>query len=159
MPGAGLSGGNTSTAGADHEKAMPVSTEKQKAYPGGSLRSPEWQALRAEILERAVVPIEWAPGRVGFSERCECTGLCGHAHPGGRCQALNHHPHPDTGSETVLTIAHLDQDPGNSDRDNLLAACQRCHNAIDAPYRRKNAAETKAKWRAENLAIGDLFRQ
>ena len=86
--------------------------------------------------------------------RCECAGECGdkHApahlsgqlvgalhHVGWRCLAVNGEPHPATGSRVVLTVAHLDHDPRNSDPDNLRAMCQRCHNRYDLPARRANA--------------------
>ncbi len=86
------------------------------------------------------------------AEQCECTGQCGRGHADDdiydgdigwvrsgapdRCQALNRVPHPVTGSRVALTIAHLDHDPGNNTPDNLLALCQRCHNAYDVPHRR-----------------------
>ncbi len=95
---------------------MPVSRERQRAYPGGSLNSAEWKALRAAILQRA-------------RDRCEG----GPAYPD--CRAANHEAHPVTGSRVVLTIAHLDHDPGNSHPDNLRALCQRCHNTHDAAVR------------------------
>ncbi|MEM9600271.1 MAG: hypothetical protein AAF926_04540, partial [Pseudomonadota bacterium] len=47
------------------------------------------------------------------------------------------------GSKVVLTIAHMDHDPSNSDDTNLRAWCQRCHNVYDLPHRRKNAARTR----------------
>jgi 5-methylcytosine-specific restriction endonuclease McrA len=34
----------------------------------------------------------------------------------------------------ALTVAHLDQDPGNNQRDNLRALCTPCHLAHDAHY-------------------------
>jgi 5-methylcytosine-specific restriction endonuclease McrA len=43
--------------------------------------------------------------------------------------------HPVTGALVVLTIAHLDHNPENCDRDNLRALCQLCHNRYDAPVR------------------------
>lgn len=95
---------------------MPVSRERQLAYPGGSLKSPDWRALRALVLERA-------------GNRCEGSP----AFPD--CRAANGQVHPVTGSRVVLTIAHLDQNPANSDPANLRALCQRCHNRHDAPHR------------------------
>jgi len=48
--------------------------------------------------------------------------------------------------QIVLTIAHLhDSDPMNVDDDNLAALCQRCHNRLDAPMRRRRAAETRRR--------------
>ena len=101
---------------------MPVSSDKQRLYPGGSLRSPEWQALRQRILKRA-------------GHRCEQAD----------CRAINYLHHPITGSRVILTIAHLDQDPANNDTANLAALCQYCHNRLDAPMRQKHAAETRRR--------------
>ena len=101
---------------------MPVSREKQRLYPGGSLVSPEWRAIRRYVLKRA-------------RHRCEAPD----------CGAVNYGPHPVTGSRVVLTIAHLDQDPTNNAGWNLAAYCQRCHNAHDAPHRRLHAAETRRR--------------
>ena len=114
---------------------MPVDPERQKIYPGGSLRSPEWLAIRRAILERARHACEGAPG----------------LHPD--CRAANGAPHPETGSRVVLTIAHLDHDPTNNDPTNLRALCQRCHNAYDAPFRRANAMRRRRRERA----LGELF--
>ena len=101
---------------------MPVSPDKQRLYPGGSLRSPEWQALRRRILVRA-------------GHRCEQPD----------CRARNYLTHPDTGSEVRLTIAHVDQDETNNDEANLRAWCQRCHNRHDARTRQLHAAETRRR--------------
>ena len=51
------------------------------------------------------------------------------------CGVPNHEPHPVTGSEVVLTVAHLDHRPENSSFFNLAALCQRCHNLYDGPKR------------------------
>ena len=106
-----------------------------RRYPGGSIRSPEWLAIRCAILNRA---------------RHRCEGTPGH-YP--NCRAANGERHPATGSKVVLTIAHLDQDPANNAPDNLRALCQRCHNALDAPWRRRNALATRQRRKAS----GDLF--
>lgn len=50
------------------------------------------------------------------------------------CRAANGQPHPVTGSRVVLTVAHLDHDPGNCEPDNLRAWCQRCHLTYDAGH-------------------------
>jgi 5-methylcytosine-specific restriction endonuclease McrA len=52
----------------------------------------------------------------------------------------------------VLTVAHLDHDPSNSDPENLRAMCQRCHNLYDLPHRRRNALQT----RRSHKAAGEL---
>ncbi|MFC6790634.1 HNH endonuclease [Methylobacterium komagatae] len=109
---------------------MPVSASRMKLYPGGSIRSPEWLALREEILARA-------------GGRCEGTPQF------PACRAVNAEPHPETRSKVVLTIAHMDQHPGHNDPSNLRALCQRCHNAWDAPYRRVNASITHHRKRGQ----------
>lgn len=90
-----------------------------------------WKEIREEILARA-------------GNRCE---LCG---------AENGKPHWKTGSIVVLTIAHLDQDIENNKKYNLLAACQRCHNKIDLPYRIKRRKE-KRRMEAGQMNIQDYF--
>ena len=122
---------------------MPIRPEKMKLYPGGSTRSKEWLAIREAILLRA-------------GGRCEGL-LTYNADFAGtrekRCSAWNHKRHPRTGSKVVLTIAHLDHDPGNSDPANLRALCQQCHNRYDAEHRLANA---RARRRRES-GQGDLF--
>ena len=41
------------------------------------------------------------------------------------------HPH-DVSSHHVLTVHHLDMDPGNNELWNLAALCQRCHLRIQS---------------------------
>jgi hypothetical protein len=84
---------------------MPIKRENHHLYPGGSPHSKEWKALRGVILDRA--------------NHC-CEG----------CGAPNYAPHPITGSRVVLTIAHLDHDPTNSDDANLGCIQQRCGNIL-----------------------------
>ena len=108
---------------------MPVTAENQKLYPGGSLRSPEWLAIRKRILERS-------------GSECEVPS----------CSAENGKPHPVSGSKVVLTIAHLDWNPENSADNNLKALCQMCHNRYDGPIRKLHAAETRRR-KKNNLEI------
>ena len=66
------------------------------------------------------------------------------ARAGGKCElcgALNRGRHWKTGSQVVLTVAHIDQDVNNNKRYNLLALCQRCHLKIDLPYKIKKRKE------------------
>ena len=52
----------------------------------------------------------------------------------------------------VLTVAHLsDPDPHNCADENLAALCQRCHNRLDAPMRRRNASATMAAKKAAGM--------
>jgi len=123
---------------------MPIRKENLKRYP------PSWREISLRIRERA-------------DGRCECRGECGTDHaseetgedwlPADRCQAENGFPHPVTGAEVVLTVAHLDHQPEHCDDENLVAMCQRCHNRYDAPERRRGIRE---RIRAAS-AIADLF--
>lgn len=55
--------------------------------------------------------------------------------------------------KVILTTAHLNHEPEDCSRGNLRALCQRCHNAYDAPARRRGIAErTKAA-----CAVGDMM--
>lgn len=98
---------------------MPIRPENMKRYPGGSTNSKEWKAIREKVKERSGDVCEGSP-----------------AYP--ECRAPNGEPHPVTGSKVVLTVAHLDHMPENSDLDNLRHWCQKCHNTYDAPRRADN---------------------
>jgi hypothetical protein len=54
----------------------------------------------------------------------------------------------------VLTVMHLDHQPENCADENLLHACQGCHNRYDAPMRRRGIEERVR----EKRASGDLFK-
>lgn len=105
---------------------MPISADRMKQYPGGSIRSPEWLWIRFIALLRA-------------DFRCEGTPRFPH------CRAENGQPHPETGSRVVLTIMHLDHDLANVDPSNFAAGCQRCHLTYDAQLHAQNAAKTRRK--------------
>ena len=95
---------------------MPVTRERQRRYPGGSLTSKTWRRIRVAMLMRA-------------GHRCEGSP----DHPD--CRAVDREPHPDTGSPVVLTVAHLDHDPGNNQEDKPAGAwCQRCHLGHDREH-------------------------
>ena len=88
-----------------------------------SLYPTNWQSIRAHILERDKHRCKW-------------------------CGAANYQPHPETGARVVLTIMHWpDHNPANCADDNLAAACQACHNRMDAPMRSAHAAETRRRKR------------
>jgi hypothetical protein len=62
----------------------------------------------------------------------------------------------------VLTVAHWpDADPMNCSDENLQALCQRCHNRLDGPMRRRNAAQTRRQKRIEagQVEFDCSFRQ
>jgi len=74
---------------------------------------PEWDKISLSVKESA----EW---------KCH---LCGAEH--GK-------PHWKTGSIVVLTVHHRDHDPGNNEKKNMAALCQRCHLWADQPFHIKN---------------------
>ena len=113
---------------------MPISAEKMKRYPGGSIRSKEWREFRASLIERS-------------GDACEGTPQ------NPDCRAPNGQPHPITGGRVVLTIAHMDWDETHADPERCRALCQRCHNMWDAPSRRINASKTRHRKRGQD----DLF--
>jgi hypothetical protein len=141
---------------------MPVSAEKQKLYPGGSLRSAEWRAIVARICHRA-------------GNRCEICGVANHA-LGGRASDGTFHPALPTGDNglrltwpapgewawvegidaklriirIVCTTMHLNHDTTDNGDENLKFGCQRCHNLHDAAFRRANAL------RAQHLRSGQM---
>lgn len=96
---------------------MPIRPKNRDRYPK------EWKQIRARILERA-------------HNRCEFCGVENHT------MRLNE----KTGKEAriVLTIAHLDHTPENSDPENLRALCQKCHNTYDAQHRKETRKNNKS---------------
>lgn len=121
---------------------MPIRPENRDRYPKN------W---KTEVVPRI---------RARSSNRCECTGQCGRDHgltpesAGARCPAWNYMPIDEIGGPTiVLTVMHLNHQPEDCRDENLLHACQGCHNRYDAPMRR---AGIQARARAQR-ASGDLF--
>lgn len=92
---------------------MPIRADLMPLYPGGSIRSPQWRAIRVGILIRA----DW---------RCEA------------CGAKTGDEHPVSGAPVQLGIAHIDHDPENNDPENLRAWCRGCHLRHDAPHHRQS---------------------
>lgn len=62
---------------------------------------------------------------------------------GGACEAPHGDLHPVTGSQVVLTVAHLDHTPENCSDDNLRAMCQRCHLAYDKGHHERSRRRRK----------------
>lgn len=98
---------------------MPILPEDRPRYPERwPLISQRIRSIRAE-------------------GRCECSGECGRAHPGGRCEERDGERarwSKDKPVTVVLTVAHLDHQPENNHGDNLRAMCQRCHLTHDAEH-------------------------
>lgn len=138
---------------------MPISDANMALYPGGSIKSPEWLAIRERIRTRA-------------GDKCEGCGVENSA-IGFRTQRGKFIPIADLEVEypnlmigekvtypdmvkgvlgvvstkvimIVCTVAHKDQQLTDHTDENLAFWCQRCHNRHDAPSRRKNARATIA---------------
>lgn len=87
--------------------------------PSERIRYPKnWPEIRERIRARAMDRCEW-------------------------CGAMNHKPHPETGSIVVCTTAHLDHTPENCTDDNLAFLCQKCHNTYDAKHRAAGIKERR----------------
>ena len=99
--------------------------------------SPDWQQIRARILDRAHHKCEGSP-----------------RYPD--CRAENYKPHPVTGSKVILTIAHFDHDITNNEDTNLFAWCQRCHLTHDNTLHKRHATTTRWKKR-KHPNQGELF--
>ncbi|MER6235917.1 hypothetical protein ABT185_07555 [Streptomyces clavifer] len=112
---------------------MPIRPENRGRYPA------DWPAISRRIrFDRA-------------AGRCECLGECGRGTHEGRCPNVHGGKAYGTGSQVVLTTAHLDHTPENCADTNLRAMCQGCHLHYDADHHRQTAAATR---RAAREAAG-----
>jgi len=86
---------------------------------------------------KALYPENWKEIVARINKRAgDCCEVCG---------AENHKPHPVTFSRVVLTTMHLNHNPADCRDENLKAACQRCHNAYDAPVRARGIRQRKER--------------
>jgi len=126
----------------------PISEANMKLYPGGSIRSPEWLAIRDRIKARA-------------DNKCEQCGIENYAF-GWRDFGGQFHHHPISAErmfgrryfKIVCTVAHLDQKLTDHSDENLRFLCQQCHNRHDAADRRINASLTL---RDKKAGTKDMF--
>jgi hypothetical protein len=107
---------------------MPIRPENAAKYPGGSIRSPEWLAIRERIRERA-------------GDKCENCGVANHAW--GQRLADGTFVMADQGIKIVCTVAHVDGKLDDHGDANLAFWCQRCHLRHDAAQHQANAAITR----------------
>ncbi len=126
---------------------MPIKPENRHHYRGKA-----WDDARAAVLARA-------------GNACECRGECGEQHRTNVCAAPNgatihrersapwrwiRGPFETRGTpllpgvRVVLTVAHLDHNPGVNDVERLRAFCQRCHLRHDRFLHAANARATLA---------------
>lgn len=131
---------------------MPIHPSNLAKYPGGSIRSPEWLAIRRNIQFRArnccencgvengsiggrdeegewydVADTDWKLGENAF---------CVNGIHGERELRL---------VKVVCTVAHIDGKLDDHGDANLAFWCQRCHLRHDADQHRTNAANTRAE--------------
>ena len=124
---------------------MPIRPEMRDKYPPRK----EWQAIRERILTRAKHRCEFCGVRNYATGYRDATAGVFHAADGMELEiAVLDGEKP---LKIVLTIAHLDHDPGNNNDSNLKALCQKCHLTYDADEHAKNAAETRRNKRARPL--------
>lgn len=126
---------------------MPIRPENMAKYPGGSIKSPEWLAIRERIRQRA-------------GDCCEECGIVNHA-VGVRLLSgefiavriaklgsrISHYIDGVWVSgkviQIVCTVAHFDGKLDDHSDENLRFWCQRCHNRHDARSRQENATITR----------------
>lgn len=116
------------------------------------------------IKDKSLYPANWKDISRHIREdragnKCEWCGVANHA-IGARDKTGGWHDHDGIGNmqsdagfalfgpypkiiTIVLTVAHLDHNPGNNDESNLAALCQRCHLTHDRPEHIKNAKVTR----------------
>lgn len=133
---------------------MPISAERMKLYPGGSIRSPEWLAIREQVGQRSGWKCEAckAPhGEIVYRGKLDGRdvymlehGDTFDADTGEHIGCVHLYDlEPGSCLKIVLTVAHFDGDPTNNDLGNLRHWCQLHHNRHDAKDRAKNAATTR----------------
>lgn len=80
-------------------------------------------------------PMDWAQIsrsiRVRAGDRCE------------KCGIGNREPHPETGREAIIQVAHLDHNKANCSDENLRALCHRCHAKHDRYFRAYSAKKRR----------------
>lgn len=105
----------------------PIRPENKDRYPD------DWKSISERIrFERA-------------GGQCECVGECGRGTHEGRCPNIHDLPAYGTGSNVVLTTAHLDHEPENCDDENLKAMCQGCHLHYDLDHHAATRHETRRR--------------
>lgn len=136
---------------------MPIRSENMAKYPGGSIRSPEWLAIRERIRARAgdcceecgianrQIGIRWGdgfyvtpPGDLGGRATIEVDGII----VNGKVIQI------------VCTVAHFDGKLVDHSDDNLRFWCQRCHNRHDAKSRQISASITRHEKNGQLDLIG-----
>lgn len=82
---------------------------------------PNWEAISAAVKEAA-------------GQKCEL------------CNARGGFIHWYTGWVVQLTVHHIDGNPKNNSRQNLIALCERCHLRLDRGLRSRKKAQPDLTW-------------
>lgn len=99
----------------------------------------DWEAVSRAIRDRS-------------GGRCECVGECG-LHADRRCEERHGDHAKWAKGKIVLTVAHMDHDPGHGDPARLKAMCQRCHLRYDLEHHKASAARTRDRKRGQQRLI------
>lgn len=149
---------------------MPISTENMARYPGGSIKSQQWQAIRAFIRARAGDCCEQC-GIRNLTYGCRIDGKftdlgldkedaqIEYDFAIGICRMMSN----DNADLSVLpkmirivcTVAHLDHSLTDHSAANLRFWCQQCHNRHDAKSRQVNASITRKHRSGQLELIGE----
>lgn len=136
---------------------MPISPDQMARYPGGSIRSKEWQEIRRRIGERSGWKCEVckAPHMEIVARGRYCgrdaylvlsTGEVFDAELGLKMGLLKLSGFSAYRVlKIILTVAHLNHDPADNREENLRHLCQRHHLRHDAGYHAINAARTRRR--------------
>ena len=135
---------------------MPIHPDLRSLYP------PNWRALANQIkFERAGGRCEWCHRPHGewvwvIKDGGWLDPRTG-AHYNDQGQLVSQSQLSDWPQgrfvKTILTCAHLDQNPANNHPSNLAALCQRCHLRHDRLQHQQSAY----RHRRQHGAIADLF--
>lgn len=150
--------------------AMPIRETNRARYPEN------WKEISATVRFEAGNKCEWCGvenGAVILRGSDNQDGVSLPAYRYADAPVYDHTFHAQTGRpipganwdtfdanargpvKMVLTVAHLDHMPENCERSNLRALCQSCHNAYDAPMRRRGIQDRARASRA----CSDMFRE
>ncbi len=124
---------------------MPIKPENAAKYPGGSIKSPEWLAIREQVRLRAHDLCEECGvvnGAIGVRHHGKFYTLADQGkHKPGDVVGLRVFDYvPMTVIRIVCTVAHVDNALVDHSLDNLRFWCQRCHLNHDRAMRKAAAS-------------------
>ena len=102
-------------------------------------------------MDRSLYPDNWEA--IARAVKVEADWRCRHC--GKQCRRPGEQ---HISQKYTLTVAHLDHDPANCERDNLQAMCAPCHLRYDASMHARRATRTRLK-RQEEAGQESLFEE